>query len=246
MRKILLIALSLAITILPVAFSGSAAYAACSSLFQVGSNAESFSGCTGAPESSLVPGFSIDLDNKKITLNNYNGGAIYYFCRGTCADVRSMEIELIGSNTISSESSSPLLQENGAPQGAAFINIIPTFTGSGTLEINAVVPFAFFESLYSAAFSFDIIGKDFVKVSTQTSQTTEAEDIKEELATPTIIETNDEPSFFDTTAGIILLVTVPSILVIIIIALIVALMRKSKVHQPSEQKDAYNTPNQTV
>ena len=245
MRKISLIALSLATTILPVVFSGPATYAACGSSFYVGSNAEAVSACAGAPEPSQIPGFSIDLDNNKITLNNYNGGAIYYFCRATCADTKNMEIELIGDNMISSESSSPYLQENGVPQGAAFINIIPTFTGSGTLEINAVVPFAF-ENPNSAAFSFDIIGKDFVKVSTQTSQTTEVEDVKEELATPTIVETNDEPSFFDTTAGIILLVTVPSILVIIIIALIVALMKKSKVHQPSEQKDVYNTPNQTV
>lgn len=245
MRKSSLITLSLAAAILPVAFSGSETYAACGSSFYVGSNAEVVSACTGTPESSQIPGFSIDLDNNKITLNDYNGGAIYYFCRATCADIKSMEIELIGDNTISSESSSSYLQENGVPQGAAFINIIPNFTGSGTLEINAAVPFGF-ENPNSAAFSFDIIGKDFVKVSTQTSQTTEVEDIKEELATPTIVETNDEPSFFDTTAGIILLVTVPSILVIIIIALIVALMKKPKVHQPSEQKDVYNTPNQTV
>ena len=245
MRKISLIVLSLVTTILSAALGSPATHAACGSSFYVGSNAEVVSACAGMPESSQIPGFSIDLDNNKITLNDYNGGAIYYFCRATCADIKSMEIELIGDNTISSESSSSYLQENGVPQGAAFINIIPNFTGSGTLEINAAVPFGF-ENPNSAAFSFDIIGKDFVKVSTQTSETAEVEDIKEELATPAIVEIKGEPSFFNTTAGMVLLIAVPSILVIIIMVLIVALMKKSKALQPSEQKDVNNVPNQTI
>ena len=246
MRKVSLIALSLAAVILPVAFSSSATYAACSSFFTVGEDAKTVSACAGASESSQIPGFSIDLNSNKITLNNYNGGAIYYFCRGTCAGTTNVEIELIGENAISSESSSQYLQENGVPQGAAFMNIIPNFTGSGSLEISAAIPFAF-ENPNSATFSFDIIGKDFVKVSAQTSQTTEVEDVVEELATPTISESSSEPSFFDTTAGIVLLISVPSILLVIIIALVIALMKKSKVSQPSEQKNVYNGPtNQTA
>jgi len=241
MKKISSVALLLVVTMLSVAFSSTATYAACSSFFSVGTSAETISACSGAPEANQIPGFSIDLSTNKITLNNYNGGAIYYFCRGTCAGTTNMEIELIGDNVINSQSSSPYLQESGVPQNAAFMNIIPNFTGSGTLKIDAATPFAF-ESPNSASFSLEIMGKDFIIVSTQASQATDVEDITED-STPTVIETNDlsknEPSFFDTTAGIALLISVPSVLVIIIIVLIVALARKSNKPQLPEQSDMH-------
>ena len=143
-----------------------------------------------------------------------------------------MEIELIGNNIIDSKSSSQELQSNGIPQNAAFMNIIPNFTGSGTLEIEAILPFAFENS------KIKITGNNF----TQTDQTTEIKDVTEEVA-PAIVETNNlsknEPLFFDTTAGIVLLISVPSVLIIIIIFLIIALIKKSKKPQLSEQNNPY-------
>ena len=262
MKKISSAVLLLIAVLSSVIFSSTATYAACGSEFQVGANAERISACSGASESSQIPGFSVDLSSNKIMLNNYNGGAIYYFCRGTCADTKNMEIELIGNNTINSQSSSQHLQKNGVPQNAAFMNIIPNFTGSGTLKIDAAIPFAF-EYPDSTSFSLEIIGKDFISTSTstQTSKVADTEDTKEdststiaekdatEGSTSAAIETNgpskSEPSFFDTTTGMILLISVPSILVIIIIALIIALTRKSKNPQLPEQNNLYTNLGQT-
>ena len=259
MKKKTSIMLSLATILLSATLGNTATHAACASFFSVGANAETIYACSGVSDSSQIPGFSIDLSNNKITLNNYNGGAIYYFCRGTCDGTMNMEIELIGDNTINSEYSSEYLNEGGMPKNAAFINIIPNFTGSGTLKIDAATPFAF-ENPNSTSLSLEIVGKDFVSTSTQqTNQTTDTEeditplvigvdDLTEESTSTT--ETNslsgNKTSFFDTAAGIALLVSVPSVLVIIIILFIIALARKSKKPQLPEQNNLPTDPGQTI
>ena len=233
-RKALIGVLTFSIVFPFFAFKQTAS-AACGNSFYIGENAEVVSGCTGLSEGQHIEGFSIDIENNKITLNNYNGGAIHYFCRATCADVKSMEIELIGDNTINSQSSDAYLNEHDVPQNAAFINIIPTFTGTGTLRIEAGQPIAFEGNRNSENFSVDIIGSNFEK-NTAESQSQEIEPVtstvdasdKEEEKEQEKEKERSPQSFFETTLGIALLIAVPSVLIITIIILLVALLNKNK------------------
>ena len=229
-RKVLIGVLTFSIVLPFFAFKQTAS-AACGNSFYIGANAEVVNGCTELSEGQHIEGFSIDIENNKITLNNYNGGAIHYFCRATCADVKSMEIDLIGNNTINSQSSDAYLKEHDVPQNAAFINIIPTFTGNGTLKIEAGQPIAFEGNRNSENFSVDIIGSNFEKNTAESqsqekgpaTSTVDASDKEEEK------EKEQSPqSFFETTLGIALLIAVPSVLIITIIILLVALLNKNK------------------
>ena len=227
-RKVLIGVLTFSIVLPFFAFKQTAS-AACGNSFYVGANAEVVNGCTELSEGQHIEGFSIDIENNKITLNNYNGGAIHYFCRATCADVKSMEIELIGDNTINSQSSDAYLKEHDVPQNAAFINIIPTFTGNGTLKIEAGQPIAFEGNRNSENFSVDIIGSNFEK------NTAESQSQEKGPATSTVDASDKEgekeqspQSFFETTLGIALLIAVPSVLIIAIVILLVALLNKNK------------------
>ena len=227
-RKVLIGVLTFSIVLPFFAFKQTAS-AACGNSFYVGTNAEVVNGCTGLSEGQHIEGFSIDIENNKITLNNYNGGAIHYFCRATCADVKSMEIELIGDNTINSQSSDAYLNEHNVPQNAAFINIVPTFTGNGTLKIEAGQPIAFEGNRNSENFSVDIIGSSFEK------NTAESQSQEKGPATSTVDASDKEgekeqspQSFFETTLGIALLIAVPSVLIIAIVILLVALLNKNK------------------
>ena len=227
-RKVLIGVLTFSIVLPFFAFKQTAS-AACGNSFYVGTNAEVVNGCTGLSEGQHIEGFSIDIENNKITLNNYNGGAIHYFCRATCADVKSMEIELIGNNTINSQSSDAYLKEHDVPQNAAFINIIPTFTGNGTLKIEAGQPIAFEGNRNSENFSVDIIGSNFKKNTAESqsqeigpaTSTVDASDKEEE-------KEQSPQSFFETALGIALLIAVPSVLIITIVILLVALLNKNK------------------
>lgn len=227
-RKVLIGVLTFSIVLPFFAFKQTAS-AACGNSFYIGANAEVVNGCTGLSEGQHIEGFSIDIENNKITLNNYNGGAIHYFCRATCADVKSMEIELIGDNTINSQSSDAYLNEHNVPQNAAFINIVPTFTGNGTLKIEAGQPIAFEGNRNSENFSVDIIGSSFEK------NTAESQSQEKGPATSTVDASDKEgekeqspQSFFETTLGIALLIAVPSVLIIAIVILLVALLNKNK------------------
>lgn len=227
-RKVLIGVLTFSI-VLPFFVFKQTASAACGNSFYIGANAEVVNGCTGLSEGQHIEGFSIDIENNKITLNNYNGGAIHYFCRATCADVKSMEIELIGDNTINSQSSDAYLNEHNVPQNAAFINIVPTFTGNGTLKIEAGQPIAFEGNRNSENFSVDIIGSSFEK------NTAESQSQEKGPATSTVDASDKEgekeqspQSFFETTLGIALLIAVPSVLIIAIVILLVALLNKNK------------------
>lgn len=227
-RKVLIGVLTFSIVLPFFAFKQTAS-AACGNSFYIGANVEVVNGCTGLSEGQHIEGFSIDIENNKITLNNYNGGAIHYFCRATCADVKSMEIELIGDNTINSQSSDAYLNEHNVPQNAAFINIVPTFTGNGTLKIEAGQPIAFEGNRNSENFSVDIIGSSFEK------NTAESQSQEKGPATSTVDASDKEgekeqspQSFFETTLGIALLIAVPSVLIIAIVILLVALLNKNK------------------
>ena len=201
------------------AFSaGHPAYAACGSSFFVGEKAEVISACANSEENAKIDGFTIDVEKNKITLNNYDGGAIYYFCRGTCENVKEMEIELVGSNKVTSESSSSYLKGANAPQNAAFINIVPKFTGEGSLEIKAGQPIAF-EDTNTKSFSVDIMGADFQMSSGESTD-------KPESTTVTTKKQESKASFFETPLGIALIVAVPTLLTAIIIVLLVILFNK--------------------
>ena len=207
-------------------FAGNIAFADCGYGFEVGASSEYISGCSDQAAMPQINGFLIDIENNKITLNNYNGGAIYYFCRGTCQDLRAMEIELIGDSVITSESSSRFFDEGILPsRDVAFVNIVPTFTGSGTLKIKAGQPFAF-EKRQHDSFSIDVIGAGFEKTIIESP----AQEVIKEVTTVVEKQADENqkpsPSFFDSPTGIVLLVAVPSVLVVIIAVLLVALLAR--------------------
>lgn len=217
-------------------FQKSATFASCPPTFYIGT--EIVNGCSGLTNDQQIPGFSIDVDNNKITLNNYNGGGIYYSCHASCSTFKSMEIELIGENVIDSTLSSEYQRENGFPDitDAGFINIVPTFTGTGTLTIKSSIPLTF-ENRVDESSTIEIVGQNHAL--TQNTSDAESQGTISELARDKRIADSDldsshnevtqgtAPSFFDTTAGLVLLIAVPSILVMIIIVLIIMLMKKN-------------------
>ena len=230
---VLIIAFSLFPTFRPVS-------AACSSFFTIMTEAEepgyiNVDSCT--PSSQQIDGLSIDVENNKITLNNYNGGAIYYSCRGTCEDTKSMEIELIGQNTITAKTYNPSFEEDNITQYSAIINIIPSFTGNGTLTINAEKPINFDQYAINGEHfsSISIMGSDYEKSAIEP-------ETQEEQSQQTI---KNDPSFFNTTPGKILLITIPSLLIVIIIILLIALLKKNK---DNNSKETINNvePNQQI
>lgn len=229
MKKILLSGAVLSATILSSFAVSQTTQAACGSFFEVGSDTTTVSACTGLTEEQQIQGFSIDVNNNKITLENYDGGAILYLCRATCEDVKTMEIELIGDNAISSLSSSEYLQNADIPKGAAFLNIIPTFTGSGTLKISAAIPFAF-ENPNLNIFSIDLVGPEYSNVVIEEQTVTEETATTGQTTKPTenCNSNSAVASFFDTTTGLAVLIAVPTVLLIIILILLAALSKKNK------------------
>ena len=177
-------------------------------------------------------GITVSIANKKITLNNYNGGPIGITSNDYGFD-GNYEIELIGENTITSsiitDSSSAIYNEN-----VSFLNMSPVFTGTGTLKIvNASIPF-YNEDNGNNKMSITIVSGEAAK---KTEDKTEVEaglsDTKKEGTNPTT-------SFFETAPGLALLIAVPSILVIIIIILSIALARKPAKHISIAENE--NTP----
>lgn len=238
MKKILIGSLAVSILAIPL-FAGMPTNASCPSSIFVGS--ETISGCPGAP-SPEIAGFTLDLDNSKITLNNYSGGGIYYLCRGSCSATKNFEVELIGENTINSKLSQAYPQENGVPTiiDAGFINITPTFTGSGTLTINASDPITFESNVTS--FDIKLVGSDFIAepAPTQTAAISAA-DTTDSIAQAAPAPSEPAPaetSFFATTTGIITLIAIPSSLMLIAIILLIVLIIKMSHRHPTTP----NTP----
>ena len=183
-----------------------------------------------------VEGITVSIDNRKITLNNYNGGPIGITARDYSFD-GNYEIELIGHNIIKAGSPNELYDSSQSTSSknqdysVAFYNITPTFTGSGTLEIiNATTPFDYdYDGTYY--FSITIVGSDYSKQLIEGS----SDDISDDEPLVTIgaqttsnEKSQTEPSFFETTLGLAVLIAVPTILVIIIIILSIALCKKNK------------------
>ena len=185
-------------------------------------------------------GITVSIANKKITLNNYNGGPIGITSNDYGFD-GNYEIELIGENTIISsiitDSSTAIYNEN-----VSFLNMSPVFTGTGTLKIvNASIPF-YNEDNGNNKMSITIISGEAEK---KTEDKTEAKaDGKTEVeAGPSDTEKegpNPTTSFFETAPGLALLIAVPSVLVIIIIILPIALARKPAKHISIAENE--NTP----
>ena len=230
-------ALVLSLLMLPLLYT-TKTYAACASTFYVGT--QTISGCNNPSGSGQqVPGFQLDVDKNKITLNNYNGGGIYYECHASCATYKNMEVELIGENTINSKASAQFRQENGLPHiiDAGFINIVPNFTGTGSLKIEASIPFTF-EDRNAGSFGINVVGNDYKgnigpTGTTQTTEITETTTTNPEATKDDAKPTQDnnkkeEQPFFSTTTGIIVLVAIPSALMFIIIVLMIVLIIKTK------------------
>lgn len=179
-----------------------------------------------------IEGFSINIEKNKITLNNYNGGAIYYLCNGNvlCGELADMEIELIGENTISSEHRDYPGADSSSFKDAALVGIVPTFTGNGTLKIEAKEPIARSDK----DFTVEIIGSDFAKTASEAEVDIPTDGKQEENK-----KTDTTESFFETTLGVALLIAVPSLLIIIIVILFVALINKGK----NTSNSANNIPN---
>ena len=252
MKKIYLSLTLIFATILSTFFIHSTTYASCPATFYIGS--EITSECSDNKDNQEA-GYSIDTDNNKITLNNYNGGGIHFACHASCSPVREMTIELIGNNTINSKLPSSFSTEYGGPSNIndiGFYNILPTFTGTGTLNIIAPIPFANEESksitLKTMSDSSDptptislstpndaINYSDNNEMSTvQTEEKTEIEETEdEEIEVITEDDSVDEESpdnefFLNTPAGIILLVSIPILLIVALILLIILLVREKK------------------
>jgi hypothetical protein len=215
-------------------FTTNNTHASCAPNIMVGS--ETIFACPGVTNPE-IKGFSIDLEKDIITLDNYNGGGIYYLCRGTCPDVKEYTIELIGENVIDSKLSQAFPKENNVPTiiDAGFINIIPTFVGSGTLTINASDPFSFEQN--DTSFGIKLAGPDY-GVTPPPAQVTSPSTNEADVSVPNNSsvfekEASSSESFFTTTTGIITLVAIPSLLMLIIIVLLIVLIRKASHNRPT-------------
>lgn len=221
------------------------AYASCAPNIMVGS--ETIFACPGVTNPE-IKGFSINLDNDVITLDNYNGGGIYYLCRGTCPNIKEYTIELIGENTIDSKLSQVFPKENNVPTiiDAGFINIIPTFVGSGSLTINASDPISFEQN--DTSFSVKLAGPDYGAALIPTQATSPSTDgVDNPVVTSQSVsekETSSPESFFTTTMGVITLAVIPSLLMLIIITLLIVLIRKSSHNHPVVPSAPSNPQNQ--
>ena len=253
MKKIFLSGIPIFAIMFSISFLNSPSQAACPQTFLVGS--ETVYGCSAVTNNPEIEGFSIDVDNDKITLNNYHGGGIYFFCHASCSPTKSMEIELIGENTIDSELSASAPQEIYIPEkiDAGFINIFPTFTGTGNLNIKAATPFTFENKEFIHGLKVTSDDSQASLVTLTNSQNTanasdeneenktDAEEIEIEEETEAINEVNpDSISFFDTTLGIVLLIAIPSVLLIIILILTILLIREKRAKNANNN---INTPN---
>ncbi len=248
MKKIYL-GITLIITITFSLFFYSPSYASCPPTYFIGS--EKISGCSNTTNNPEA-GYSIDVENNKIILNNYNGGGIHFICHASCSRVIDMEIELIGNNTINSKLPTALTQEYSPPANIneiGFFNIIPAFTGSGTLNIIASTPFANEDALSknvtlnvvntnsnnsTPAISFSSsIDATNNSSDDNTSTNQEESDFDETVDDDYIDDEADEDDdfsddeyFFNTPAGIILLISAPILLVIVLILLIILLYQQ--------------------
>ena len=237
-KRIIIGALALSAIFSLVAFRQPAS-ASCSGQIYVNTASGYIFTCGMSPEEQKegLEGFSIDYEKNKITLNNYDGGTIHYYCYGyggSCFTPIDMEIELIGENKISSEYFNSDNADNEEFENSAFFNIVPNFTGSGSLKMEAEVPFGFNHAELAKSFSVDVIGSDFVKTANEAETNIPTDGKQEENK-----KTDTTESFFETTLGVALLIAVPSLLIIIIVILFVALINKGK----NTPNNANNIPN---
>ena len=188
-------------------------------------------GCSDAyPWNTMPDGVTVSIDDKKIILNNYEGGPIGITSNDYGFD-DNYNIELIGNNIIHAAKFRDS-DANRYPDASnvAFFNIAPSFSGYGSLKIvDTTVPFAF-DDFDSNSFTITIMGSDSNGIAIDSSEngdalTAGANDNASVIDTQ---NNSEELSFFETTLGIVLLITVPGILLAIIVVLSVLLMKSKK------------------
>ena len=183
-----------------------------------------------------LPGVTVSIANRKITLENYVGGPILITANDYGFD-GNYEIELIGNNQITLEGVVGnnkyiynKVTKNGEDTLVLFYNMSPTFTGTGTLEVIADVPF-YFNYDYSTRQATKIVATTVTTDGAAGGATIINNDIESE-ETDSVIDGSESAaqkstSFFETPLGIAVLIAVPSILVIIIIVLLVIIKKKN-------------------